>query len=542
MSKITLTEKVKKQKIHSMLPKKIKGSVTIQLFNGKTGELEKEVKAENMTTNALATIFNSNYFGSMQAMQLMPLATHMYGGLLCFEHTNTEDPENFYVPNDNPIIAHAGQSNENYTTQNDSTRGTVNGTESGVIAGGYRHVWNFETTQGNGRISSLSLTHKDFGDYAFHDVYTIDGEERKLFSPFEEFIYNASNNVRDNRYIGSLGNVQTRAPLFYDLVDNTAYRFYSVDNTTLRITELKSYGIIDNIGLTQIRPNEPMEDSSFVITHTLTMPNKPHQMRYLMRKITAPDYDDTATYSEGDRVYYNGKLYKAKDDIDTPEAFTKEHWNEQICYDLHAIYPNGSTVTRRIINLSNWTVTASNFTVPDANMLPDVNNSNPEGECYPVLLDQEDNMYVCGANSKVYKFNYSNPTQVRAITIPTYDQSTTEMLRGALHGIGHCGVSAAVGLIIVGETAYPCDNPNTFQYRWNTWSHSRWCEIDNQLVIFAPLNDISASYTSSGISSILNKMYLATIFNLSTPVDKNATQSMKVIYEITEIEEEEENE
>ena len=37
---------------------KLKGVATIQLFNSETGELEQEVKEENMITNAIQQVLN----------------------------------------------------------------------------------------------------------------------------------------------------------------------------------------------------------------------------------------------------------------------------------------------------------------------------------------------------------------------------------------------------------------------------------------------------------------------------------------------------
>lgn len=43
----------------------------------------------------------------------------------------------------------------------------------------------------------------------------------------------------------------------------------------------------------------------------------------------APEYDNTATYSENDVVVYNGKRYFANTDIDTAEDWDPAHWTEQ---------------------------------------------------------------------------------------------------------------------------------------------------------------------------------------------------------------------
>lgn len=47
----------------------------------------------------------------------------------------------------------------------------------------------------------------------------------------------------------------------------------------------------------------------------------------------APEYDPNETYTEGDIVYYNGKIYSCKNDIDTPEPFVYSHWEEIIITD-----------------------------------------------------------------------------------------------------------------------------------------------------------------------------------------------------------------
>lgn len=44
--------------------------------------------------------------------------------------------------------------------------------------------------------------------------------------------------------------------------------------------------------------------------------------------VIAPAHSSTSTYSEGDVVSRNGKLYIANQDIDTAESFNASHWDE----------------------------------------------------------------------------------------------------------------------------------------------------------------------------------------------------------------------
>lgn len=48
----------------------------------------------------------------------------------------------------------------------------------------------------------------------------------------------------------------------------------------------------------------------------------------------APAYDDTQTYSAGDVCTYNGQLYRANTDIDTPEAFDIANWDAGTAADF----------------------------------------------------------------------------------------------------------------------------------------------------------------------------------------------------------------
>ena len=185
-------------------------------------------------------------------------------------------------------------------------------------------------------------------------------------------------------------------------------------------------------------------------------------------------------------------------------------------------------------------MTTSNFTVSGASFLAPDNIYNPHGECYPTSLDVDGYMYVVGENLRIYKFSYSNPADVSYVEYEEISgQDTTTSLRKSLIGVGHCGVSAAAGIIVSGTNCIPCKRGDRFRWQWNEQNHIRLSEIDNQLVFYAPLADPDRQIAGGGITSVINKMYLATVYNLSEPIEKAATNSMKITYEITEVEEEE---
>ena len=137
------------------------GRAEIALTDVNTGKTE-IIRHDNIVTNAVRNVFRDNYLGMIDITKITPLRD-MYSGVLCFGQTNTANVDNIRVPSEvsNPLIAHAG--NVAHATAN-PLRGIPNGVESGEITGGYKFVWDFLTSQGNGTISSLSLTSGLFGN------------------------------------------------------------------------------------------------------------------------------------------------------------------------------------------------------------------------------------------------------------------------------------------------------------------------------------------------------------------------------------------
>lgn len=66
-----------------------------------------------------------------------------------------------------------------------------------------------------------------------------------------------------------------------------------------------------------------------------------------IEKITAPLYDSTATYSVGDLVIYQDKLYKCTTDIDAPEDFDNAHWSATSVKDAFAKLDTANTFTAK---------------------------------------------------------------------------------------------------------------------------------------------------------------------------------------------------
>lgn len=154
----------------------MKGQARIILRDIKTGA-EEEYLEDNLVTKAVEDLFSTNISGMLYKARVdffnsnFPLATKAIGGILAFEDKLEENVEKYYAPSSNNIVAFASNdSSDSVSTK----RGSFNQVESGKIDNGYKFVWDFTSSQGNGTISSLALTHYLGGKSYMGDEYKND--------------------------------------------------------------------------------------------------------------------------------------------------------------------------------------------------------------------------------------------------------------------------------------------------------------------------------------------------------------------------------
>ena len=135
----------------------IKGTTIIELTDVNTGEVE-VVKEENMFTNALKILFGENPHNVMTASNLNTWSTFYkgsLGGVMLFNQQIEENEDTLIPPAGITCTAHAG--NDTYGGALLS-RGSLNLTESELLPDGFKQVWDFATSQGNGTIQSVCLS------------------------------------------------------------------------------------------------------------------------------------------------------------------------------------------------------------------------------------------------------------------------------------------------------------------------------------------------------------------------------------------------
>ena len=137
------------------------GHTKIELKNEKTGEVQ-VVEKDNMITNALAKQLEMAPLLGLQTINDLytPLNDNGMGGILLFENPIEENANNFKFTSqyNNPLIGYASNT---VTSGKDTKQGSRNLTESQKLVNGYKYVWDFATSEANGQISALALTHKN---------------------------------------------------------------------------------------------------------------------------------------------------------------------------------------------------------------------------------------------------------------------------------------------------------------------------------------------------------------------------------------------
>lgn len=180
----------------------MKGTTVIELTDVNTGEVE-TYKDENMITNAVSQLFSNNIEGMLYGIQgsntvnwndyHLPICPNAIGGILLFSDTLEEEVNNIYAPSVNPCVGYA--SNNVNSTAN-VMRGSLNLTESGKIERGYKYVWDFATSQGNGTISAVALTHKRGGVGYVGDTYDAGSRWLQMKN-----VSNGTSGVTSNTYV-----------------------------------------------------------------------------------------------------------------------------------------------------------------------------------------------------------------------------------------------------------------------------------------------------------------------------------------------------
>jgi len=135
----------------------LQGKARLSLF--RKGIEVHRVEKKNTITGYAQGLFKQGNFGMLaDSSKLLPLNDNFFKGCLMTDKAN--DPSLMMIAGNANVVAQC--SNDAYSGDN-LKRGSYNANESGIITNGYRHVFDFGTSVGNGTIASVCLCRPSIG-------------------------------------------------------------------------------------------------------------------------------------------------------------------------------------------------------------------------------------------------------------------------------------------------------------------------------------------------------------------------------------------
>lgn len=461
---------------------KLKGKMVLELADAATGEVE-SVTEENMVTEAINNILGLNPMGVFYSEvhlgdildwndRLLPICPNMAGGILLFPKTLEEDAALIYEMSDNLPVAYA--SNDVNTTAN-TARGSLNQTESKALENGYKFVWEFTPSQGNGTIAAVALTSAQGGQNAYGSL-----------------VGDASTFLQIKKLdIGDMG--KARQAVLFEAVEmnfehDTLYSITFADSS-VRIRKVRVP--IFTIGL-----NEKLDDS----TYTVVEDHAVQTGTFLF----LGSYTKYGEFLDGQDGYWYGFSNQANSSGNAKMLWVK-------------------------VSKEDYSVAEGEWMLSNAKLMAvgerDMEDSYPKRKCRCCMRGGY--LYVPANDKKgIYRINTANTADVSLIEFgftskmkPLCSTGTCELyltLIGDLIIGGDFQVTADDRVIQTqGSARLGCAATPLFQYK--------------QFLV-----GWGGNYGNEYRHMYLLTPYLATINNLSSAVVKDANKTMKITYTLTE--------
>ena len=469
----------------------LKGKTTFELTDVNTGEVE-VIEDSNMITNGLQEFLRTyGYFGcdvlSNDTVRTNSLWVNLLGGLFLFDTALDEDANNTFMPAGVKMIGNGSKdvSNSGAVTE----LGSYNATESGLQSdGSIKFVYDFSTQQANGNIACACLTSKVGG-------YIGMGNDSDRYSN-DSYVLNAY--ISDNHhycYSGIDGANNDASYMLYPVYSENAIYFtnpyniiYSSDYSSQHWSVTKKIQILKvRAGFTSVGIKARRDLRNIVATYDVNIPQD-----ILDYMGTSTNYIFVSRDSERNvYVIFN----KSSSNSLGAGAFC---WIMKIDKDMNA--------------------TAYKFT-------------NNVGR--PLKLN---NKYITFDGDYLWICSYDGPSSLYGIK---YSDSTQIIEAGVMNGNNIYGLYT-IGKNLIGfySDLYA---PAVYDVVNRTQRQANGYLNDPSNTVLIPFADKKGLYLQVYLSSTPNYLYvmkdpryLATINNLSEPVVKTASKTMKVTYTITE--------
>ena len=494
----------------------LKGSATIELTNA---DGSKEIiKHDNMITNAVNDLLKSQRGELATIMKHMKngesYAQALFGGILLFGEALNTDANKYFLPTTN-IVGYASQ--DAYGGL-DVARGSVNSSESGLQEdGSYKFVWDFATSQANGKISAIALCPKIMGQIGASD--SIVNSERKDFREANGVVAPFNTNGYMLPYGGSTVGIANYDFFVIAVIGDVAYctdRLNTTNNGTY--------------------PSRYFNNNGGIL--------KLYRFKLGASNISVNNYCGMATYLDSIDVKmpteFIDSLYK--DQGDQSVAFWFNAKDKKLivfpCYKKSDIEVNGTTKYIEIELANNNTVNTYTFT----------NNTGGKimrgGSNFDSYYEQSYTMFIC--NDYIVNFSIVGSENKMYVTKKSDNTIVKEVKYSDSKGFGFNSTNTLYFTPVFCRDnilvfSYKLDSDDYYYYildmetgiikKTNAYLLSNHCMVDiGEDSVFA------RTYTYMSYRLMMNPFVLTTKNNLDSPVTKTSSQTMKITYTLKESE------
>lgn len=476
----------------------IKGKTTFELTDVNTGEVE-IIEDNNMVTNALQEfmltygVFKKNIF--IDDNMTNALYSSLLGGLFLFDTALDEDVDNTFMPAGVKMIGNGSNcSNNSEVTE----LGSYNTLESGIQSdGSIKFVYDYYTNQANGTIACACLTSRVGG-------YMGMGNSAERLSSSSNIDAHQSGSAF--LYLALPGAGDYYFNILYPVYNENAIYCTNPYNTVYTSTESRQHWSVTKkieilrvrAGFTNVSIKDTWNLNKVIDSFEVDIPQ------------AILDYMGTSTATiipVGDS--FNRNIFLIFNKSTNAIASGDYCWIMKIDEDRN--------------------VTAHKFT-NNVNVDLSLQTTTARRKCYTINGDY---LWVAGRGGKLYGIKYSDSTQIIDTGANT-NSSYPNICSIAENLIGIGGVPCGGTYSFSAYDIYDVVN--------RTYRYVNGNEYDNDYM-YIPFADKKGVYlrvhTNNGsqckMEVVKDVRYLATINNLSEPVVKTSSKTMKVTYTITEV-------
>ena len=494
----------------------LKGSATIELTNA---DGSKEIiKHDNMITNAVNDLLKSQRGELATIMKHMKngesYAQALFGGILLFGETLDTDANKYFLPTTN-IVGYASQ--DAYGGL-DVARGSVNSSESGLQEdGSYKFVWDFATSQANGKISAIALCPNVMGQIGASD--SIVNSESKDFREVNGVVAPFETNGRMLNSSGSTEGIENYNFFVMAVIGDIAY---CIDKS--------------NVYCYDERSNRYFKNNGNIL--------KLYRFKLGSYNISINNYCGMATYLDVIDVQlpsdFIDALYNSTSEYQLAFWFNSKDKKLIVfpCYKKNDIEVNGTTKYIEIELANNNTVNTYTFTNNTGGKIlhGGYNLDNYYGQSYTMFIcnDYIVNFSIVGNENKMYVTKKSDNTLVKEVKYSDskgFGFSSTSTLY-------FCPVFCRDNILVF---SYMIDNGNYYYYILDMETgiikktNARLLSnFSNCMVDIGEDSVFAMTYTYMNYRLMMNPFVLTTKNNLDSPVTKTSSQTMKITYTLKE--------